>query len=265
MSPAAPRLLQLQRTLAALILEPEAAAFSEDPASFAARQGLAGPDQRALQRFQDRLLAYRELARASLVEPLEDMFPVLRALLAGAGAWEPCVNGFLLARQLQSPHYRDIAPTFLGWLVETGWGQDRWPFLAELAHFELLETLVARYPEQAPAQNRQPNPQPEPQSGAGLTLAPATQLVAYSHAVQRASEQDPVPPAQPTYLLAYRDAHGDFQLMELTDAAAALLTRAQTAPILDVAASLGLQQLDRLWTLLCDLRGRGALSFQPLT
>ena len=143
-------LLGLQQALAGLILEPEEAAFTADPDAFAARFGLPARDQAAFRRFQDRLLAYRELARLGLEEPLEDMFPITRALLEGEEAWNDCVNAFLTARCLTSPHYRDIAPTFLGWLADTGWGLDRWPWLVELAHFEFLETLVARFPEDPP-------------------------------------------------------------------------------------------------------------------
>ena len=250
---AGPRLLELQRTLADLILEGEDAA---DPQRIAARHGLEEADQEAFRRFGQGLLGYRELARLSLLEPIADMFPVTLALLDSAGARAECLDAFLQARRVNSPHYRDIAPAFLGWLVETGWGQATWPFLSELAHFELLEVLVARYPDEpAGAALRR-----QPLDSDGLVLDPATRLVAYGHAVHRATEEAPIPRAESTYLLAFRDARGDCQVLELSDATAALLSQAATRPIAEVARELGLQDLEATRALLTDLRERGALA-----
>jgi len=246
----------LQRALAGLILAPDEAGFAGDPEGFAAAFGLPPRDQAAFRRGLAGFQAYRELARMGLQEPVEDMFPVTMALLGEAGAWEDCVNAFLGARCLTSPHYRDIAPTFLGWLADTGWGQDRWPWLVELAHFELLETLVGRFPESPAPAGLAWVPSPE----ARIVLAPATQVVAYGHAVHRATEADPVPAAVPTFLLAYRDPEAGFHLMALTGALAALLGRAQAAPIARAAQELGLEDLGEVWPLLGELRAKGAIA-----
>jgi len=250
------RTLTLQRALAALVLDPEGAAFEEDPAAFARSQGLPEADAVAFGRFPGGLAAYRELARLSLVDPIETMFPITKALLAGAGAWEACVDAFLQARCVASRHYRDIAPAFLGWLAETGWGQATWPYLLELAHAELLEVLVARFPEAALPQGLHSDPGPQDR----LILDPATQVVSYRHAVHQTSEEAPVPEARPTHLLAYRDSVGRPQLMDLTPAAAALLVRAQMESLGEAAAALGLVDLAATWSLLKDLRGRGAIA-----
>lgn len=249
-------LLGLQQALAGLILEPEEAAFTADPDAFAARFGLPARDQAAFRRFQDRLLAYRELARLGLEEPLEDMFPITRALLEGEEAWNDCVNAFLTARCLTSPHYRDIAPTFLGWLADTGWGLDRWPWPVELAHFEFLETLVARFPEDPPPRGLEL----EPTAQARIVLAPATQLVAYGHAVHLATEDAPVPAPVPTLLLAYRDAEAAFHLTALTDALATLLVRAQAVALATAAREINLQDLREVLPLLQDLQAQGAIA-----
>jgi len=250
---AGPRLLELQRTLADLILEGEDAV---DPQDVAARHGLEAADQAAIRRFDERLLVYRELSRMSLLEPIADMFPVTLSLLESEGARADCLDSFLRARRVSSQHYRDIAPAFLGWLVETGWGQATWPFLPELAHFELLEVLVARYPD-GPGDARLHQ---EPLEADNLVLDPATRLVAYAHAVHRATEEAPIPRAEPTYLLAFRDARGDCQVLELTTVTAALLSQAAAKSISDVARELGLQDLQAVRILLTDLRERGALA-----
>lgn len=246
--------LALQRALAALVLDPEGAAFEGDPAGFARRRGLPEADAQAFGRFPGGLAAYRELARLSLLDPIETMFPITKALLEREGAWEGCIDTFLQARCVASRHYRDIAPAFLGWLAETGWGQATWPFLLELAHAELLEVLVARFPDGVLPEGLQEAPRP----GDRLVLDPATQVVAYCHAVHRTTEADPVPEARPTHLLAYRDAEGRAQLMDLTPAAAALLVEAQGRSIREVAQALGLADLPL--ALLEELRIRGAIA-----
>lgn len=252
--------LTLQRALAALVLDPEGATFEEDPAGFARSHGLPEVDAQSFRQFSGGLAAYRELARLSLMEPIETMFPITKAFLEREGAWEPCVETFLQARCVASQHYRDIAPAFLGWLAETGWGQATWPFLLELAHAEILEVLVARFPEAHVPPGLHPDPGPVDR----LVLDSATQVVSYRHAVHQVSEAEPVPEAHPTHLLAYRDREGRPQLMDLTPTATALLMRAQTESLGEAAVALGLADLAATLSLLRDLRDRGAIAgFQP--
>ncbi|WP_257306796.1 putative DNA-binding domain-containing protein [Geothrix campi] len=248
--------LALQRALAALVLDPEGATFEEDPAGFARSHGLLEADAQSFQQFSAGLAAYRELARLSLLDPIETMFPVTRALLVREGAWEACIEAFLQARCVASRHYRDIAPAFLGWLAETGWGQATWPFLLELAHAEILEVLVARFPETGFPSRLHPVPEPRDH----IVLDSATQVVSYRHAVHQVSEEAPVPEARPTHLLAYRDGEGRPQLMDLTPAAAALLTRARTERLAEAAAALGLTDLAATLSLLKELCDRGAIA-----
>ncbi|WP_257310930.1 HvfC family peptide modification chaperone [Geothrix fuzhouensis] len=248
--------LKLQQALAALVLDPEGATFEDDPAAFARSQGLPEKDAQSFQQFNEGLAAYRELARLSLVEPIEIMFPITKALLEREDAWEPCIEAFLQARCVASQHYRDIAPAFLGWLAETGWGQVTWPFLLELAHAEILEVLVARFPETECPSGLHRDPRPEDR----LVLDPAAQVVSYRHAVHQVSEAAPIPESRLTHLLAYRDGDGRPQLMDLTPAAATLLVQAQTESLVEAAAALGLPDLVATMTLLEELRDRGAIA-----
>lgn len=238
--------------MASLILDGE----PEDFGAPAADQDLPAADQQAFRDQAEALDLYRELARLSLMEPLDATFPVLKALLEAAGAWEACVQAFLQARVVRSTHYRDVAPSFLGWLADTGWGQDRWPFLLELAHAELLEVLVARFPEADPV----PGLLDEPSADDRVWLDPATQVVTYAHAVHRATEAVPVPEARPTYLLAFRDGEGEARIMELTAATAALLVQAHQRPIGECASALGFADPAPALTLLSDLRREGAIA-----
>ena len=255
------RTLRLQRALGSLVLDEDGAAIEADPGRVARRHGLSGSDQRSFREQAPAMMIYRELARLSLIEPLESMFPVVEALLKGADSWDGCVQAFLDARVVQSSHYRDIAPAFLGWLAATRWGQDRWPVLLELAHAEILETLGARFPDsEPPLEGLHADPGPADL----VVLDPATQVVTYTHEVHRACVEAPVPRAHPTHLLAFRDGDGLARLMELTPATAALLVQAQTRPLAEAAAVLNMSDLAPVTELLHDLRRDGAIAgFRP--
>jgi hypothetical protein len=242
--------------MASLVLDADEAALEADPGRAARRQDLAGADQAAFRDQAPAILTYRELARLSLLEPLEEMFPVLKALLEREETWNACVQGFLDARVIHSGHYRDIAPAFLGWLASTGWGQERWPFLLELAHAELLEVLVARYPDT----ELPPGLHAEPLPTDSLVLDAATQVVSYAHAVHRVTETEPIPEALPTHLLAFRDAADTAHLQELTPATSALLVQAQTTSLAQAAELLGLTDLHPVMDLLRDFQREGAIA-----
>ena len=235
----------LQRALGDLILESSDAEFRRDPAGFGDGHGLSEADSECFLRQQGRLLLYRELARTNLLAPLENTYPVLRALL-GPAAWTEVTDAFLAARSLASPYYRDIAPGFAAWLAETGWGRSRWPAILELAHYECLELLITRWPDQVTPVDPDLPPAPDVR----LVLDPAARVVSYGHAVHRATEAEPVPLPATTHLLLHRDAEGGFGVLELTAAAAALL--AADAP-------LGAALDGALLELLSDLKARGAL------
>jgi hypothetical protein len=242
--------------MATLVLDGDEAVLEADPGRAARRQGLPAADQNSFREQGPAMLTYRELARMSLIEPLESTFPVLKALLEGEELWDGCVQAFLEARLLRSSHYRDIAPTFLGWLAATAWGLDRWPFLLELAHAEILEVLVARHPDGELPENLHADPSPRDL----IVWAAATQVVSYAHAVHRVSEAAPVPEARPTHLVAFRDEDGEARLLEVTPATAALLVQARTCAIADAAAALNLTELDPAMRLLRELQRDGAIA-----
>ena len=247
--------LALQRGLVEAALRPDPAPLDRDPAPFAASLGLSQADQAAFQRFGSRLLFYRNMVRSDLVAPVEATFLLTGALLRQAGAWEACLSGFLASRAVDSVFYRDLSPTFLGWMAATGWGQDRWPSLLQLAHFELLTVLVAHHPGGAPAEPTHPDPAP----GDRLVLEAPTQLVSYAYRVHEVTLEEPVPDEGATHLLACRDAQGRARWTELTPATAALLLGAQRVPIGQAMADLGLEDPNEAMDLLAEFQAKGAI------
>jgi hypothetical protein len=253
------RLLALQRALMATAFRPAPEPLL-DPAGIARAQGLGPGDQTAFHQWAARLRVYRRFVRADLLGPVARAFPVIRALLQREGAWEACAGAFIAAGPVRSPHYRDVPAAFLGWLDSSGWGRDRWPCLLELAHFELLESLVARAPDHVSIAGLSTRPGP----GDLVVLHPATRLVAYAHGVHDADPMEPFPSVGPVHLMAWRDAMEAPRISVLTPATSALLVRAQGTPIGQSARELGIGDLAQALDLLATFREDGALlGFRP--
>lgn len=253
--------LLLQRTMLDFLVESEAgAAFAADPAAFGRQRGLEPAHGAALLRFQDRLQIYREASRNGTQELLEHFLPVTQALLETGEAWEPCVSAFIASRSLTTPYFRDILPAFIQWLSQSGWGRDAWPTLLSQAHFEFLEFLVERWPDEPRPQGLSPHASLE----ARLLLDPATRLVQYAHSVHLASPEQPLAPATPVALLAHRDGEGVFHALAVTESTAALLAKGQEVPLGEALAALGLADAGAALDLLQSLADQEALwGFRP--
>lgn len=250
-----PHLARLQGLVTDLVLAPEADAFGEDPAVLGAAHGLGPGDQAALTRFRDRWLLYRDLVRTALEDPLLDAFPITHALLTRDGAWAWAVGAFLASRTMQSPYHRDVAPAFVAWLAHSRWGQERWPCLLQLAHYEVLELDIVRHPDEPPP----PDLLQEPALDRVAVLDPAARNLAYGYAVQRATVEAPDPPQACAWLLCHRDHEGAFRVLELTPHVSALLARSQEGQALGPAlAELGVAP-EEAFPLLRDFQNRGIL------
>lgn len=255
MSAGVERLEKLQAAMADLALEADDIAFQQDPIAYAANRGLDPGDARAFARWQRRLLTYRALVRYALKAPLPDCFPITRALLEAEGLWEPCLDAFLEARAVTSPYYRHIHPHFVDWLAESGWGQDRFPFLLSLAHFEYLELEVLRAPEDDPGESLSATPAPERRAA----FSAAARNLAYPWRVHEATETEPVPAEALALLFCHRLPDGRFQRRELEGRESAWITRLLAGETLgEAAAAVGLPW-DEARALAEDLKGDGAV------
>lgn len=232
------RQADLHRTFLDLIFEPGGdALFGADPAAFGAARGLGAPDQAALVRYRKRLRVYRGLVKGSILDPLPDCFPILRALLEPRDLWEPLLDAFFASRSVQSLYYRDVNPTFLAWLVETGPHHDRWPFLLQLAHYEYMELEILRWPEDAPLDARPERAEPTSR----LVASGALRNLAYGYRVHEADEDDPEPEEGPAHLCCYRDRQSRFVCLEVDGPRSAFLARAlEGEPLGEAAEAVGL-------------------------
>ncbi len=175
---------------------------------------------------EDRRMAiYRELFYNNVEGFLANGFPVLREILDDT-AWHAMARDFLARHRCHSPLFLEIPREFLAYLEEErGEQPDDPPFLHELAHYEWVELALSVADEgEAPAC--------EPDADLLVTrplLSPLAWPLSYRFDVHHIGPdyQPAEPPAQPTYLLVYRDADDEVGFLELNPVSARLFALLQ--------------------------------------
>lgn len=177
------------------------------------------------------LALYRQLLRGNIDRALTRAFPVLRAVSDDA-AWAARVDAFVAEHGIDEPQLRKLAEVFIAWLdgrSDEARQQDP-PWLAELCHYEWVERALGDDTTPLPkaaafAMNRPP------------LVSPLAWPLSYRYAVHQIGP-DAIPgeaPAQPTYLIAYRDRSDAVRFMEINALTLLLLRAIDSQP--DVAAA----------------------------
>ena len=172
---------------------------------------------------EDRRMAiYRELFFNNLFKLLSSTFPVLKKLHSDE-KWRSMVRQFMVAHHAQTPYFLQIPREFLAFLEnEYEPGDDDYPFLLELAHYEWAELALT-------VSEESNEDLPVDRAGDLLDGVPVKSRLAwplaYRYAVHRISETyHPTEPGeQPTFLVIYRNDAGDLGFMELNPVTARLL------------------------------------------
>lgn len=169
-----------------------------------------------------RMGVYRELIFNNIDGFLADTLPVLHGILPAA-QWTALVRDFLVHHRAHSPYFLDIPREFLRYLDEQrGERPEDPPFLRELAHYEWVELALSVH-------DAAPDSDGIDRDGDLLAghplLSPLAWPLSYRFPVQRIGpdHQPAVPPAEPTYLLVYRDADDAVRFLELNPVSARLL------------------------------------------
>lgn len=169
-----------------------------------------------------RMAIYRQLFFNNLYSLLGTFFPVLRKIHTNQ-QWSGFVRGFMQRHQAQTPYFLRLPEEFLGYLQEEfEAGEDDFPFLVELAHYEYAELALAV----AEGENDLTGVDPD---GDLLDGVPAKSDLswsyAYRYAVHRISPDylPREPEEQPVYLALYRDSEDEVGFLELNAITAALL------------------------------------------
>lgn len=188
-----------------------------DPASTPAPAGL-----------EDRRVGiYRELLFNNVAGLLSGNFPVIRKLLDGT-EWTALVRRFYAEHAAHTPLFHELGSEFVRFLGEhpEHWVAQR-PFLHELAHYEWAELALDLDEgdiEMVAAALRGGDP-----IDAIPVPSPCAWLLGYRYPVHliRREFQPTEPPAQPTWLLIYRNRADKVQFQALEPLAARLLALVQ--------------------------------------
>jgi hypothetical protein len=216
-----------------------------------------------------RMRVYDELLYNNLESFLRGGFPVCRELL-GARRWTRLARAFFREHACHSPYFRQIPEEFLRYLGSAPAVTADYPgWLEELAHYEWVELALETSLRDAdtPAHD----PVGDLLDGRPL-LNPVARLLEYRWPVQRLGTRyrPRTPPAEPTYILAFRDAGLAIRFLEVNALTARLLALLQADPpatgrraIASLAEECGLAGPEPLLAhatgMLADLRRQGAI------
>ena len=169
----------------------------------------------------ERMKVYQELLFNNIEGVLSNAFPVLKSLYADAD-WLSLVNGFFQTHHAQTPYFSKLPEEFLNYLQTDYQHSENDPaFMLELAHYEWVELALAIDDATLDTANTFDG---DPLA-AIATLSPLAWLLEYRFPVHQISPDNrpETAPAQPTYLVVYRDRQDDVGFLELNPVTARLL------------------------------------------
>jgi len=171
-----------------------------------------------------RLAVYRRLVFNNLRSLLGSGFPVCVRLL-GEADWTALVHRYLASHVCRTPLFTELAAEFVQWLQEHD--DLPHPALAELAHYEWVETALYQHPATPLPAIAVIDPLRVPLQRSALAWP-----LLYRWPVHLLGNGAPptVPPTEPTGLLVRRDADGVVRFASLTPLAAQLLERLGNVP-----------------------------------
>ena len=174
---------------------------------------------------EDRRMAiYRELFFNNLRNLISQTFPVLKKLY-GQDNWDRVIRQFMARHEAQTPYFLEIPKEFVDFLQnEYEPGQDDFPFLVELAHYEWAELALSVSNESSDMTGIDP-------AGDLLAGIPVKSTLAwlfsYRYPVHRISADFvPAEPGdEPTCLAICRRSNDEVDFLELNPVTARLLER----------------------------------------
>jgi hypothetical protein len=171
-----------------------------------------------------RMRVYNELLYNNVEGFLLACFPVCRQVL-GSRKWARLVRAFFRDHACHTPYFRQIPEEFLRYLQEEWTRSEDYPdFLPELAHYEEVELDL----ETSSRDAHLPPHDPAGDLLAGRPLLnPVMRLLAYRYPVQRISSRykPDTPPAEATFIAAYRDAAFQVRFLAINAVTARLLSQ----------------------------------------
>lgn len=185
----------------------------------------------------ERMAMYAELLFNNIESFLGSNFPVIKRILTDS-AWLELVRDFYVQHSSRTPYFCEIPQEFLAYLQNERDCPDDYPFLLELAQYEWVEVALAISQDELVLNPLIDNLLPH-----SLLLSPLAWLLAYNYPVQQISPTflPTAPPAQPTFLVVYRDQTDVVKFLALNPVTFRLLQLIQDQP--NLQASYYLQQV----------------------
>ncbi len=162
---------------------------------------------------EPRMAMYRSLFFNNIEGFLSGNFPVLCTLLDDQ-QWLDLVQDFYAKHPCQSPYFLQIPAEFLAYLQHERQCEDDLPFMLELAHYEWVEMALATSEQQVVTDDKHL----DELLNYAIALSPLAWPLAYQYPVHKIGP-DFLPlaaPAQPTFIVVYRDANDDVNFIEIT-------------------------------------------------
>jgi len=159
-----------------------------------------------------RMNIYRDLIYNNIESFLSTGFPILRSITDDSH-WHQMVRDFVSRHRSHTPYFLEISQEFLRYLQEereTNTADH--PFMLELAHYEWVELAMDVLPEDFPENQRVVDDVLD----SVPIVSPLAWKLSYQYPVHRIGEQfqPEHPPAQPTFLVVYRNRHQEVKFLE---------------------------------------------------
>ena len=169
-----------------------------------------------------RMKIYNDLIYNNVESFLSGGFPVLCSLYRDED-WHRLVRDFIVSYRCASPYFLEISQEFLNYLMnERQASPVDPPFALELAHYEWVELALDVATETFPEDGV--DPEGDPVEGVPV-ISPLAMNLQYRypvHEIGPGREPDD-PPAQPTFLVVYRNREERVRFLESNAATARLL------------------------------------------
>ena len=190
---------------------------------------------------EDRRMAiYRRLFFNNLSNLFGKNFPTVREIVPDE-AWDAMIRDFMIRHRPTMPLFPEIGREFVRYLAEIRQAEDDpWPFLAELAHFEYLQTSVRNDEADIEATGAIADGDP---TGSPPVLNPTLRLGQYQwpvHEIDAGSLPDQ-PAGEPVLILVYRHPDDRLGLMRVNPVTARLIVLLQ-----ENSVTSGLECLERI-------------------
>ncbi len=180
-----------------------------------------------------RMAIYRRLFFNNLSNLFARNFPVIRQLYSEP-EWQAIIREFMIDHRARTPLFTEIGSEFVDFLDQRAIDQpDQPPWLAELAHWEYLETCVRLDASLLPEQASEPGQSDAELLARSFTINPSLRIGNYRWPVHRIGPDSPVPcePASDPVLLAvYRRRNDRVAFMQINALTASLLNDLADAP-----------------------------------